>query len=243
MQIIPAIDIIDGKCVRLTEGKFDVLTEYTVSPIEIAKQYEDIGITRLHLVDLDGAMTGVVKNWQILEQLSSQTRLIIDFGGGVKTREDVKRIFDMGVSYATVGSIAAKHPDTFFAWLNEFGADRFLLGADVKNNKIMISGWQEQLELDIITFLSSHVQKGMKNAFCTDVSKDGKLQGPSIELYTQIINSIPELSLIASGGVSSMEDIMALQAIGCSGVIVGKAIYENRISLLQIKEYLTTNSI
>jgi phosphoribosylformimino-5-aminoimidazole carboxamide ribotide isomerase len=243
MQIIPAIDIIDGKCVRLTEGKFDVLTEYTVSPIEIAKQYEDIGITRLHLVDLDGAMTGVVKNWQILEQLSSQTRLIIDFGGGVKTREDVKRIFDMGVSYATVGSIAAKHPDTFFACLNEFGADRFLLGADVKNNKIMISGWQEQLELDIITFLSSHVQKGMKNAFCTDVSKDGKLQGPSIELYTQIINSIPELSLIASGGVSSMEDIMALQAIGCSGVIVGKAIYENRISLLQIKEYLTTNSI
>lgn len=242
MLIIPAIDIIDGKCVRLTEGKFDVLTEYSVSPLDIAKQYEDIGITRLHLVDLDGAKTGVVKNWQILEQLSSQTRLIIDFGGGVKTREDVKRIFDMGVSYATVGSIAAKHPDTFFEWLNEFGADRFLLGADVKNNKIMISGWQEQLELDIITFLSSYVQKGIKNAFCTDISKDGKLQGPSIELYKQIIDSIPELSLIASGGVSSMDDIIALQAIGCSGVIVGKAIYENRISLQQIKEYLTTNS-
>ena len=239
MQIIPAIDIIDGKCVRLTEGDYNAITEYNGSPVEIAKQYEDNGISRLHLVDLDGAKAGAVLNWKTLEQISSQTKLEIDFGGGVKSKEEINRIIELGVKYVTIGSIAAKDPTLFSEWLDEFGSNNFLLGADVKVGNIMVGGWTEKLELKVIPYLDGYVKKGISTAFCTDVSKDGKLQGPSIELYKEIMGSIPELNLIASGGVSCMDDLHLLESIGCSGVIVGKAIYENRISISELTDFIS----
>jgi len=238
MQIIPAIDIINARCVRLTEGDYDTVTEYSGSPLDIAKQYEEYGITRLHLVDLDGAKAGTIQNWKTLKEIATNTKLIIDFGGGVKTTEDVKRIIDLGVRYVTVGSIAAKNPMLFSSWLNEFGADRFLLGADVKEGKIMVGAWTEKLELDLLSYLQDYFTKGISTVFCTDISKDGKLQGPSTELYNEIMTSLPELNLIASGGVSNMDDIWLLDDLGCSGVIIGKAIYENKISLVQLSDFI-----
>ena len=243
MQIIPAIDIIDGKCVRLTEGDYDTITEYRGSPVDIAKRYEDNGISRLHLVDLDGAKVGTVVNWKTLEQISSETDLEIDFGGGVKSKDEVKRILGLGVKYVTIGSIAAKDPILFSQWLDEFGSQNFLLGADVKERKIMVGGWTEKLELQIIPYLDGYLKKGISTAFCTDVSKDGKLEGPSIDLYKEIINLIPDLNLIASGGVSCIEDIHSLNSIGCSGVIVGKAIYENRISIRELTDFISQTRI
>jgi phosphoribosylformimino-5-aminoimidazole carboxamide ribotide isomerase len=239
MQIIPAIDIIDGKCVRLTEGDYNAITEYNGSPLDIAKQYEDNGISRLHLVDLDGAKAGSVVNWKTVEQIASQTELIVDFGGGVKNREDIKRIIELGVKYVTIGSIAAKNPSLFSSWIDEFGSGQFLLGADVKDGNIMVGGWTEKLELQVIPYLNGYFKKGISTAFCTDVSKDGKLQGPSIELYREIINLIPGFNLIASGGVSCMDDIYLLDSIGCSGVIIGKAIYENKISIPELTEFIS----
>jgi phosphoribosylformimino-5-aminoimidazole carboxamide ribotide isomerase len=238
MEIIPAIDIIEGKCVRLTEGDYSQKKIYNEHPLEVVKQFEDAGLQRLHLVDLDGAKAGAVKNWKVLETIAGKTRLIIDFGGGIKTRNDVQIIFESGAALATVGSIAVKNEMEFVRWLVTFGAEKFLLGADVKNEKIAVSGWLETTHIDVYSFIDKYIQQGVQQVFCTDVSKDGKLQGPSVELYKTIINRFPGLYFIASGGVSSIHDLEELNAIGCKAAIVGKAIYENRISLNDIKKFL-----
>jgi phosphoribosylformimino-5-aminoimidazole carboxamide ribotide isomerase len=236
--IIPAIDIIDGKCVRLTHGDYSQKKIYNEHPLEVAKGFEDAGIKRLHLVDLDGAKAGVVKNWKVLEAIAGKTSLIIDFGGGIKSEKDVQIVFDSGAALATVGSIAVKDEETFSAWLTKFGAEKFLLGADVKNEKITVSGWTEQTEIWIYDFIEKYIGKGMKQIFCTDVSKDGALEGPSTELYKSIIQKFPGLHFIASGGVSSIDDVHQLKEIGCKGVIIGKAIYEGRIRMSELKSFL-----
>jgi phosphoribosylformimino-5-aminoimidazole carboxamide ribotide isomerase len=234
MQIIPAIDIIDGKCVRLTQGDYGHKTIYNENPLEVAKQFEDAGLQRLHLVDLDGAKAGAVKNWKVLESIASNTKLVIDFGGGLKKEEDVRAVFSSGAALATIGSLAVKNETLFVKWLNKFGADRFLLGADVKDEKIAVGGWLETTDIWIYDFIEKYIAQGVQQIFCTDVSKDGKLEGPSIGLYKNIIAKFPQLFFIASGGVSSLVDLQELQAIGCKGAIVGKAIYEGRIKLEQL---------
>jgi len=235
MQIIPAIDIIDGKCVRLTEGNYAEKTIYHNNPLDVALQFQDAGLQRLHLVDLDGAKAGTVKNWKVLESIATHTQLKIDFGGGIKTLQDVQIVFNSGAILATVGSIAVKEEATFVGWLQQFGADKFLLGADVKNEKIAIAGWLETTDIWIYDFIEKYVQHGVQQIFCTDVSKDGRLQGPAIDLYKKIIEQFPNLHFIASGGVANQHDLTALQAIGCGGAIVGKAIYEKRITLSELQ--------
>ncbi len=234
MEIIPAIDIIDGKCVRLTQGDYAQKTIYNEDPLEVAKTFEAVGLKRLHLVDLDGAKAGVVQNWKVLESIASNTSMIIDFGGGIKKEEDLKVVFDSGAALATIGSLAVKNEILFVEWLNKFGADKFLLGADVKDEKIAVGGWLETTDIDIYDFIAKYVAHGIQQVFCTDVSKDGKLEGPSIKLYQNIIKKFPALHFIASGGVSGMEDLKELKSIGCAGVIVGKAIYENRIAIHEL---------
>ncbi|MBS1668512.1 MAG: 1-(5-phosphoribosyl)-5-[(5-phosphoribosylamino)methylideneamino]imidazole-4-carboxamide isomerase [Bacteroidetes bacterium] len=234
MEIIPAIDIIDGKCVRLTQGDYEQKKIYNEHPLEVAKQFEDAGIKRLHLVDLDGAKAGSVKNWKVLETIAGKTGLVIDFGGGLKKEQDVKIVFESGAALATVGSMAVKDEMEFVKWLLIFGADRFLLGADVKEEKIAVSGWLEKTDIWVYDFMEKYIQHGIQQIFCTDVSKDGKLEGPSIDLYKNIISKFPKLHFIASGGVSSVIDLDALQEAGCKGAIVGKAIYEGRISLKEL---------
>jgi phosphoribosylformimino-5-aminoimidazole carboxamide ribotide isomerase len=235
MQIIPAIDIIDGKCVRLTQGDYSQKKIYNEHPLEVAKQFEDAGLNRLHLVDLDGAKAGAIKNWKVLEAIAGKTSLMIDFGGGLKKEKDVKIVFDSGAALATVGSIAVKDEKEFVKWLLIFGADKFLLGADVKDEKIAINGWLEKTDIYVYDFIEKYILHGIKQIFCTDVNKDGKLEGPSIELYKNIIKKFPELYFIASGGVSSMKDLEELQFIGCKGAIVGKAIYEGRIKISDLR--------
>lgn len=241
IEIIPAIDIIDCKCVRLTQGDYSKKIIYNDNPLEVAKQFEAIGITRLHLVDLDGAKKGEVVNLKILESIASQTKLIIDFGGGIKTDTSIQNIFDAGASLATIGSLAVKQPEVLFSWVKKYGADKIMLGADVNNEKIAVGGWLETTDIDIYDFIKINLLKGIKNIFCTDISKDGLLQGPSIELYKNIMKQTPELKLIASGGVSGMNDILELENIGCGGVIVGKAIYEGRITMEELKNYMNVN--
>ncbi len=235
MQIIPAIDIIDGKCVRLTQGDYGKKTIYNEQPLEVAKQFEAAGITRLHLVDLDGAKAGSVINWKVLETIAANTTMVIDFGGGIKNENDLQSVFNSGAAMATIGSLAVKNETVFAQWLVQYGADKFLLGADVKEEKIAVSGWLEKTDIDIYDFIKQNMEKGVKQLFCTDVSKDGKLEGPSTALYQNIITQFPTLHFIASGGVSSMNDIKELKRIGCAGVIVGKAIYEGKISLSEIQ--------
>ncbi|WP_276505000.1 1-(5-phosphoribosyl)-5-[(5-phosphoribosylamino)methylideneamino]imidazole-4-carboxamide isomerase [Terrimonas pollutisoli] len=237
MQLIPAIDIIDGKCVRLTQGDYEQKKIYNEHPLEVAKQFEDAGLQRLHLVDLDGARQKAVKNWKVLEMIASKTGLVIDFGGGIATEKDVKIVFESGAAFATVGSIAVKNEIEFVKWLMIFGADKFLLGADVKDKMIAIHGWLETTDKSIFTFVENYIKKGVQQVFCTDVSKDGKLEGPSVDLYNEIIKKFPELFFIASGGVANVNDLHKLKEIGCSGVIVGKAIYENRITLNDLKNF------
>jgi phosphoribosylformimino-5-aminoimidazole carboxamide ribotide isomerase len=234
VEIIPAIDIIDGKCVRLTQGDYAQKTIYNESPLEVAKEFEAAGLKRLHLVDLDGAKAGAVKNWKVLEAIASQTSLIIDFGGGIKKEEDVNIVFNAGAALATIGSLAVKNERLFVEWLHKFGAGKFLLGADVKEEKIAVGGWLETTDIWIYDFIQKYVDHGIQQLFCTDVSKDGKLEGPSVELYTNIINKFPSLYFIASGGVSNMQDLEDLKAIGCKGAIVGKAIYEGRIDIKKL---------
>ena len=231
MEIIPAIDIIDGKCVRLTHGDFNQKKIYNESPLEVAKEFEDSGIRRLHLVDLDGAKAGVVKNWKVLESIAGKTSLVIDFGGGVKTEKDVRIVLDSGAVFVTVGSIAVKDEPLFSSWLSAIGAEKFLLGADVKDEKITVSGWLEQTDIWIYDFIESYQAKGVTRIFCTDVSKDGAMEGPSLVLYKNIVERFPKLHFIASGGVSNIDDVYALEETGCSGVIIGKAIYEGKILL------------
>ena len=236
MEIIPAIDIIEGKCVRLTQGDYSQKTVYNENPLEVAKEFEDAGLKRLHLVDLDGAKAGQVRNWKVLEAIAGKTSLVIDFGGGVKAEKDVQIIFDSGGAFVTIGSMAVKDEETFIAWLKKYGAEKFLLGADVKDEKIAVHGWQETTNIWIYDFIRKYVEHGMKQIFCTDVAKDGALQGPSTELYKNIIQKFPDLHFIASGGVSSMDDLYKLEEINCKGVIIGKAIYEGRIKLNELKK-------
>ncbi len=237
MQIIPAIDLIDGKCVRLTEGDYAQKKIYNEDPLEVAKAFEGIGLMRLHLVDLDGAKAGEVVNWKVLEKIANQTQLSIDFGGGIKKEATLKTVLDTGAKYATIGSLAVNNRVVFEEWIERFGADVFMLGADVFEEKIAIGGWIEKTNIDVFEFIQSYMNKGITQIFCTDIQKDGKLAGPSINLYKKIIQQFPALHLIASGGVSNMGDLQSLQAIGCSGAIVGKAIYENRITLEELARF------
>jgi len=235
MEIIPAIDIIDGKCVRLTHGDYSKKKIYNEHPLEVALEFQDAGISRLHLVDLDGAKAGSIKNWKVLEQIAGKTSLVIDFGGGIKSEKDVRIVFNSGAALATVGSMAVKEQDVFLEWIKHFGAEKFFLGADVKGELITINGWTENTEINVFDFIQEQVDHGINQIFCTDVSKDGALAGPSIELYSDIVQKFPQLHFVASGGVSGMDDIIHLQEVGCSGVIIGKAIYEGRILLSDLQ--------
>lgn len=231
MEIIPAIDIIDGKCVRLYKGDYSQKTIYGEDPVKMAQSFEAAGLTRLHLVDLDGAKAGHVVNLATLKAVVSNTNLTVDFGGGVKTSEDLEKVLDAGAKMVTAGSIAVKSPETVEQWLIKYGADKIILGADVKDKMIAVSGWMTVSESHITDFLQYWVERGVKKAICTDISKDGTLQGPAFELYQEILAKFPSLELIASGGISNIEDIKQLKKIGMAGAITGKAIYENRIKL------------
>jgi len=238
MTIIPAIDIIDGKCVRLTKGDYSQKTIYNEDPLEVALQFEDTGLKRLHLVDLDGAKSGEVKNWKVLEKIAGKTKLVIDFSGGISTQKNVEITFDSGATYAAVGSIAVKDEFAFSGWLLAFGAGRFIIGADVKDETIVIKGWTEKTTVTVFDLIEKYKTKGVKKFFCTDVNKDGLLQGPATDLYKKIMNEYPSIDLIASGGITTTGEIEELREAGCSGAIIGKAIYENRISLNDLKRFL-----
>lgn len=242
IEIIPAIDLIDGKCVRLSQGDFAQKKIYSENPLEVAKIFEDVGLKRLHVVDLDGAKNGKVTNLKVLEMIASNTDLIIDFGGGIKTDEDINSVFNAGAKMAGIGSVAVKNAEKFFEWLKTFGSKRILLGADVKGKNLAINGWQTETEIEILPFLENYFAKGVNQTFVTDISKDGLLQGSSNELYTEILHEIPEIKLIASGGVSRVEDIDELEKIGCVGVIIGKAIYEGRIKLESLAKKAETRA-
>lgn len=231
MYIIPAIDIIDGKCVRLTQGDYAQKKVYNEDPLEVAKRFADAGITRLHLVDLDGAKAKHIVNYKVLERIATRTDLHIDFGGGLKQDEDLRIAFESGAAQITGGTVAVKNPDRFLAWLERYGAERIILGADVKNGKIAVSGWQEESQEELLPFLERYLAAGVRYAICTDVSKDGLLQGAALELYADIRERFPNLQLIASGGVTSIEEVNRLREIGCFGAIIGKAIYEGHIRL------------
>ena len=235
MTIIPAIDIINGKCVRLTNGDFAQQKIYNDDPVEVAKQFADAGLQRLHIVDLDGAKAGRIINLTVLENIAAATNMVIDFGGGVKKITDVENILNAGASMVTIGSLAVKHPEMLEEWLMEFGADHFLIGADVLDEKIKIGGWLEDAGINIFDFVGKLISLGVTNIFCTDISKDGMMAGPSIDLYKKIMEQHPEINLIASGGVSSINDVLKLKEIGCTGAIIGKAIYEGLVPLNPLK--------
>lgn len=237
IEIIPAIDLIDGKCVRLSQGDYAQKTVYYDDPLDIAKMFEDAGIRRLHVVDLDGAKAQHIVNHKVLYTIATHTNLVIDFGGGLKTDEDLNIAFENGASMITGGSIAVKNPTVFESWIQKFGNEKIILGADVHDKKIAVSGWVESTEYDLFPFLESYTMKGINKVICTDIAKDGMLQGTSVDLYKEIIMQFPELFLIASGGVSAMSDIFALDEAGIPAVIFGKAIYEGKISLQEIARY------
>ena len=236
IELIPAIDIIEGQCVRLTKGDYDQKTVYG-SPLEMAQEFELIGYRRLHMVDLDGAKSKHIVNGEILSQISAKTNLIVDFGGGIKTDEDIRKAFENGASMVTIGSIAVTHPELFLSWVEQYGSERLILGADVRNGKISINGWKEDSTEDLLPFLRRYVDAGVHNVLCTEISKDGTLQGPAIELYQRVMKEYPMLHLIASGGVSSIEDIKALVAAGIPAVVFGKAIYEGKIDLKELWDW------
>jgi phosphoribosylformimino-5-aminoimidazole carboxamide ribotide isomerase len=237
MDIIVAIDLIDGKCVRLIQGDFERKKIYNEDPLEVAFLLENNGISRLHLVDLDGAKKGKVVHWKILEKIAKYTHLIIDFGGGIHSDEDIRTVFENGGHIATIGSIAVKKPFLLKKWIHTYGGDKILLGVDVKNNKIATNGWTKFIDLPFLDFLQKKRDHGVQKFFCTDISKDGVLSGPSFYLYKKIIKKFPNIEFIASGGVSNIDDIDKLFYLGCSGVIIGKAIYENKISLSDLQNW------
>jgi phosphoribosylformimino-5-aminoimidazole carboxamide ribotide isomerase len=231
IELIPAIDLIDGKCVRLTQGDYDSKKIYNEDPLEVAKMFEDYGIRRLHVVDLDGARAGRIIHYRILERLATHTSLIIDFGGGLKTTADLEVAFESGAQMVTGGSIAIKEPETFVSWIKQYGSQKIILGADGKNGKIAIDGWQNTTEKELIPFIEYYQQQGVRKVICTDISRDGMLQGPAIDLYRTIREALPDIYLIASGGIGTVNDIEALETAGICAVIFGKAIYEGRIQL------------
>ena len=237
MRIIPAIDIINGQCVRLTKGDYSTKKVYNENPLEVAKMFEDIGIEYLHVVDLDGAKAQHIINHKTLETIATKTSLKVDFGGGLKSDEDLKIAFDSGANQITGGSIAVKNPVKFLNWLETYGNDKIILGADCFNQKIAIQGWQEESDKEVIEFIKDYVNKGISYVICTDIAKDGMLQGPSLDLYKTIINTVTPVKLIASGGISNFDELPKLADLGCEGVIIGKAIYEGIISLKQLETY------
>lgn len=237
IEIIPAIDLIDGKCVRLTHGDFARKTIYSDDPLEMAKRFEDVGLKRLHIVDLDGARSGKPVNLRILHRVADGTNLTIDFGGGIKSEADLKAIFAAGASIANIGSLAVREPETFLAWVEKYGGERILLGADAKDGMVAIDGWQTATDIPLLALLRDYAERGVTKTFVTDIGRDGAMAGPSIELYRQIIAAVNGIGLIASGGVRSTGDIDELHRIGCSGVIIGKAIYEGHIKLEDLAAY------
>ncbi len=236
MRIIPAIDIIEGKCVRLSKGDYDTKKIYNEDPLEVAKSFEDAGLNYLHLVDLDGAKAKHIVNWKVLEKLANRTNLNIDFGGGIKSDEDLRIAFESGASQITGGSIAVKEPVLFTSWITKYGSEKIILGADAMDGKIAVSGWQEDTDQEVEAFIADYAEKGIDYVISTDISKDGMLEGPSFELYESILKKLPEIKLIASGGVSSMDDLMQLKEKGLEGAIVGKAIYEGFIQLRDLRD-------
>ena len=238
IELIPAIDIIDGKCVRLSQGDYDTQKVYNESPLEVAKEFEANGIRRLHVVDLDGAKSSHIVNYKVLDQIAGLTSLTIDFGGGIKTDEDLTIAFEYGAQMVTLGSIAVKNPDLFKSWLHKYGAERIILGADVKDNRISVNGWKEESQQELLPFLADYTQEGIRKVLCTDISRDGMLQGPSIELYKQIMGQFPDMHLIASGGVSGLDDIIRLDEAGIPAVVFGKALYEGRITLKDLNRFM-----
>lgn len=238
IELIPAIDIIDGKCVRLSKGDYNSRKVYNENPVEVALELEANGIRRVHIVDLDGAAAHHIINYRILEQISNRTSLIIDFGGGIRSGEDLVIAFDSGAEMVTGGSIAVKHPEVFLKWLEQYGCEKMILGADVKDKKIAVNGWMDDTEIELMPFLDEYLHKGIKKVICTDIERDGMLQGPSIELYKEILDRFPDLYLIASGGISCIKDIMDLQEANVPAVIFGKALYEGKITLKELYPYL-----
>ena len=238
IELVPAIDIIDGKCVRLSQGDYDTQKVYNENPLEVAKEFEANGIRRLHVVDLDGAKSSHIVNYKVLDQLAGHTSLTIDFGGGIKTDEDLTIAFEYGAQMVTLGSIAVKNPDLFKSWLHKYGAERIILGADVKDNRISVNGWKEESQQELLPFLDGYTQEGIRKVLCTDISRDGMLQGPSIDLYKQIMGQFPDMHLIASGGVSGLDDIIRLDEAGIPAVVFGKALYEGRITLKDLKRFM-----
>ena len=238
IELVPAIDMIEGKCVRMTQGDYDTQKIYNESPLEVAKQFQDAGVTRLHMVDLDGAKAGHIVNYRMLEKVASHTDLSIDFGGGLKSDDDLHIAFDCGAQMVTGGSIAVKNPDLFLSWITRYGSERIILGADAKEKKIAISGWKEGTAIDLIPFIKDYQSKGISKVICTDIARDGMLQGPAVKLYQEMQQEMPELYVIASGGVSSMGDIERLEEANIPAVIFGKAIYEGRISLKEIETFI-----
>ncbi|GIZ08211.1 1-(5-phosphoribosyl)-5-[(5-phosphoribosylamino)methylideneamino]imidazole-4-carboxamide isomerase [Flavobacterium sp. UMI-01] len=238
MRIIPAIDIIDGKCVRLSKGDYNTKIIYNENPLEVAKEFEAHGIEYLHLVDLDGAKSSKIVNHKILEQIATKTSLKIDFGGGLKADSDLKIAFESGANQITGGSIAVKNRDVFEQWIAKFGADKIILGADANNEKVAVSGWLEESNEDLVPFIQNYQSKGIEYVICTDIAKDGMLEGPSFDLYSKILSQAKGLKLIASGGISTFDELPKLAEIGCEGTIIGKAIYEGRISLKQLENFI-----
>ena len=238
IELVPAIDMIEGKCVRLTQGDYDTQKIYNESPLEVAKQFQDAGVTRLHMVDLDGAKAGHIVNYRMLEKVASHTDLSIDFGGGLKSDDDLHIAFDCGAQMVTGGSIAVKNPDLFLSWITRYGSERIILGADAKEKKIAISGWKEGTAIDLIPFIKDYQSKGISKVICTDIARDGMLQGPAVKLYQEMQQEMPGLYVIASGGVSSMGGIERLEEANIPAVIFGKAIYEGRISLKEIETFI-----
>ena len=234
IELIPAIDIINGQCVRLTKGDYDQKKVYNDDPAAMAKEFEQAGFRRLHIVDLDGAKSKHIVNDDVLRRITSETSLIVDFGGGIKTGEDIEKAFEAGASMVTVGSIAVTQPQLFISWLNQYGADKMILGADVRNGMISINGWKEDSTEELLPFLKKYIDAGVKNVLCTEISKDGTLQGPAVMLYKEVMKAYPQLHLIASGGVSRKEDIEELEREGIPAVVFGKAIYEGRIDLKEL---------
>jgi phosphoribosylformimino-5-aminoimidazole carboxamide ribotide isomerase len=241
MRIIPAIDIINGKCVRLSKGDYATKKIYSENPLEVAKMFQDHGIKHLHLVDLDGAKASHIVNHKVLETIASGTDLSIDFGGGLKSDEDLKIAFESGASQITGGSIAVKNPDIFKSWLQKFGADKIILGADAMDEKVAVGGWLEESDKELLPFIQNYEKEGVSYVICTDISKDGMLQGPSFDLYQKILNETNNIKLIASGGISTYDELPRLAEMGCEGTIVGKAIYEHKISMKQIEQFILNN--
>jgi phosphoribosylformimino-5-aminoimidazole carboxamide ribotide isomerase len=238
MRIIPAIDIIEGKCVRLSKGDYNTKIIYNESPLEVAKSFEAHGIEYLHLVDLDGAKSSQIINYKILEQIATQTKLKIDFGGGLKSDADLKIAFESGANQITGGSIAVKNRAIFEKWIAEYGADKIILGADANNEKVAVSGWLEESDEDLLPFIKNYQTNGIQYVICTDIAKDGMLEGPSFDLYAKILTEVEGIKLIASGGISTFDELPKLATLGCEGTIIGKAIYEGRISLKQLENYI-----